>query len=380
MTAPILSGSNNKIAVIRAGQSAKSDTFRADMQLNQKFSGVQRYVIPPSNAPIPYPYYVGDNYGYFSGGWFASTYSADIDKVEISSDTITAFGSQDFAVSHSYGTFSAVDAYVLSGGNPPLFPTQSLWQKYSYSSATSVSLPPMPSRLQDQYRGATNLSSTVNGYLDASAKISDTQSPTPFPQTAFIRTSRHAFASDTWALGGFIPALSESPGAQLKAHGFQSADFGYSAGGSIIVGSALGRNSIRRFPYANDDNYTELVATLTVATQEATGFSETEAGYSLGGERPLSPSTIVAINTMERFPFASENESVVSISTTIPTLDHSGFNAGTHGYADTSSTEIAGPTYINAIEKFSWGSSGQVSSVGSLAHQTSSTGSSSQSS
>jgi hypothetical protein len=378
MSTPILFGTST---------SEKGYTTPKTIGLNSRSVGfgfgqrsvVNRGVVPPSNAPIPYPYYVGDNYGYFSGGYGASTYSADIDKVEISSDTITAFGSQDFAVSHSYGTFSAVDAYVLSGGNPALFPTQSLWQKYSYSSATSVSLPPMPSRLQDGYRGATNLSSTVNGYLDVSAKLSDTQEPVTIPNQAFIRTSRHAFASDAWALGGLIPALSESPGSQLKAHGFQSADFGYSAGGSILVGSALGRNSIRRFPYANDDNYTELVATLTVATQEATGFSETEAGYSLGGERPLSPSTIVAINTMERFPFASENESVVSISTTIPTLDHSGFNAGTHGYADTSSTG-SGPTYITAIEKFSWGSSGQVSSVGSLGRNASSTGSSSQSS
>ena len=86
MTAPILSGSNNKIAVIRAGQSAKSDTFSADMQLNQKFSGVQRYEIPPP------PIATGYNYGFLVGSRQQSApyENTAIEQYNFSNDTVAA--------------------------------------------------------------------------------------------------------------------------------------------------------------------------------------------------------------------------------------------------------------------------------------------------
>ena len=355
-----------------------------------KDQSVDRYVIPP--PPPVYPYYSG-SLGYFTagtGGGGASSYPTNIDRVEVSSDAITSWGTLDYGITRSVSTFSSVDTYVISGGNPNLFPTQSIWQKYSYASAAIATLPPFNHRMNDQARGATNISSTVNGYVDVSSIISNTQSPVGIPQIPFISAERHAFASDVWTNGGrtsLTPA-----GYSLRAHGFHSTDYGYAAGGENYgPGSTplFSRNSIRRFPFANDDNYTNLVTSLSSLTEGAVGLSDGEAGYSLGGTFPngVSPPgnpITAAKNSMERFPFASENESVVVFSSldTFGT-DRSAFNAGTHGYADTSSSvtgDVTSPLYRTNIDKYSWGSNTIQTDIGAMSTNSFVTGSGSQSS
>ena len=66
MTSPILRGSSNE-RLRRQSEGALVSNDAATLQLD-RIPSIDRYVIPPpppSNPPIPYPYYVGDNYGYW---------------------------------------------------------------------------------------------------------------------------------------------------------------------------------------------------------------------------------------------------------------------------------------------------------------------------
>jgi len=141
MSTPILSGSNNKIAVIRAGQSAKSDTFRADMLLNQKFSGVQRYVIPPT-PPATYFKFQGVDYGYVSGGGAGppnAVLDNSIEKFPFATfTTSTNIGDQspENQTSKNQGWTSGDKGYSTGWTGEPVSPAANLILQFPFSSET----------------------------------------------------------------------------------------------------------------------------------------------------------------------------------------------------------------------------------------------------
>jgi hypothetical protein len=69
---------------------------------------------------------------------------------------------------------------------------------------------------------------------------------------------------------------------------------GYTSGGG---GTAV--NTIDKFPFATDENATD-VGDLIQARRRATGQSSTVSGYTSGGSGPLQ------VDTVDKFPFASD--------------------------------------------------------------------------
>jgi hypothetical protein len=365
MSTPILSGSNNKIAVIRAGQSAKSDTFRADMLLNQKFSGVQRYVIPP---PPPGYIFQGNNYGYsygngIPGGGPGTAFSEAIDRFDMASedtssvignltekthevaafksfthgyrssgqtvpvsnydytDTIDEFPfANPFVTATSVATASSArrltvgissedNGYIAGGTNetPGLNRTSNI-DKFSYSSKTPATV---MGALTLSGEGSASQQSSTDGYVSGGFP-NPGQAGTPLANQLPGRhgnIDKFSFASD-----GNAVLIGELEWKRYTGIGHSSAVNGYIAGGFNTWPSPNAPNitdRIEKFPFFSDAN-SVLVGNLSQSKQFAAGQSSETKGYTTGGNNTQFTNKDNALQIVEYYAFSSENTSVVA--------------------------------------------------------------------
>jgi hypothetical protein len=268
MTAPILSGSNNKIAVIRAGQSAKSDTFRADMQLNQKFSGVQRYVIPPA---ILAPMAIGTNYGYNLGGEAPPTGTM--------SSSVQRYPFVSGAPSTNIGNMSSTRIDLASVANPTSY----------YTAGGSID------RLNPPTRSATDV-------IDR------------FPNTS-----------------GSVSAISAGnlSNAGLYQIGYMNGNTGYFAGGTVYPGVPAEIFSVYthdKYPFAD-----ETISVLPASLDPAIGISVSMATMS-GAAGYINADYSGSPRSLQKMPFANETFSALPTNQTETGRGGSGHQSETNGY------------------------------------------------
>ena len=94
------------------------------------------------------------------------------------------------------------------------------------------------------------------------------------------------------------------------------------------------------------------------------GFQGTVAGFVSGGQIPPAPTNA---NSIEKFPFASDSNSLDHGDLTQPRRDSAGNSSTTHGYASGGYTPSPGPNIVvNTIDKFLFSSTSNATDVGDL--------------
>jgi len=137
---------------------------------------------------------------------------------------------------------------------------------------------------------------------------------------------------------------------------FQGTVSGYtSGGGAWVPPSIVFVNTIDKFPFASDANATD-VGDLSQAREDNAGQSSGTNGYTSGGFAPPR------VNTIDKFPFASDSNAtdVGNLSQTRSAT--TGQSSSTNGYT---SGGFA-PPRSNVIDKFPFASDANATDVGDL--------------
>lgn len=314
------------------------DTYGAfyyGKELSDLDSGYERIRTTKDDGPPPEPwYFMGENYGYSTGGHNPSGYSTGanvIEKYSFSSDgNATDVGDLTISQEGSAGQSSATHGYHVIGQPSPSADIN----KFSFASdgnATNIATTFLANvRENTGHSSETNgyssggypttfqntitrfpfaeetttvdvgdLSLSVNGAAGQSSQThgySSTGEPTTTPHT---RIDKFAFASDGNAtnVGDTTQQRSGPAGQNSSTHGYTSGGDQYSTNPSV-------RNSdiIDKFPFAADGNSTD-VGDLTITRGFIMGgSSSTSSGYSAGGRQIPSPYH----NVIDKFPFASD--------------------------------------------------------------------------
>lgn len=153
--------------------------------------------------------------------------------------------------------------------------------------------------------------------------------------------------------------VGDLPGNQRRhGTGHSSSVNGYTSGGNgpPIV------NTISKFPFAIDTNATS-VGVLNDLTQGAFGHSSSHSGYVAGGVQPIPPAPPTGIiNTIQRFPFATDsNSTVLTGKLNVGKSDGASQSSTTSGYLSVPST---GGT--KHIEKYPFATDSNATYVGDL--------------
>ena len=138
--------------------------------------------------------------------------------------------------------------------------------------------------LAADYRNSAH-SSATHGYVS-----------TGYPASNVIE--KWAFASD-----GNSTDVGDATEAEMDAQGVSSLDYGYITGGRPDV-PATATNRVEKFSFASDGNATDALD-LFQGRHSGVGISSEDHGYTAGGATgQLSPT---GTNTVDRFPFASDD-------------------------------------------------------------------------
>ena len=157
---------------------------------------------------------------------------------------------------------------------------------------------------------------------------------------------KFAFANTTNAVG--VHNLSFNHGGTQSAGATDSRnDYGYVAGG----GSPTAINAIERFSFANENNQDD-VGDLASIGGQASGCSSETNGYFLG---PGNPTRV------QRYAFASSgNATQVSTLSSSGSARGNGMSSQTHGYV------VGGEVHFTQIDKFSFANETTWNDVGDL--------------
>jgi hypothetical protein len=145
---------------------------------------------------------------------------------------------------------------------------------------------------------------------------------------------------------------------------FQGSTAGYLAGARDGPPFA---NIIDKFPFATDDNATD-VGDLSVARQGVAGQSSDVSGYISGGYNvPLSP--FVYSNVIDKFPFASNGNTTDVGDLTLARFGVAGQSSNVSGYTSGGFRAPPSPAplqYRNEIDKFPFATDANATDVGDL--------------
>ena len=127
-------------------------------------------------------------------------------------------------------------------------------------------------------------------------------------------------------------------------------------------------DTIEKFSFSSDGNGSD-VGDLTLSRRYAAGQSSTDSGYTSGGNFSDSHPTLTT--TIDKFPFASDGNAtfVGNLSTGVNSnFNMCGQSSTASGYASGGSTG-AFPS-INTIDKFPFASDNNASDIGDLTQAT----------
>jgi hypothetical protein len=146
-----------------------------------------------------------------------------------------------------------------------------------------------------------------------------------------------------------------------NSSGQSSATSGYTSGGGFGA-PGVRTNVIDKFPFSTDTNATD-VGDLTQARQTSAGQSSTTHGYASGGTIP-TPNTPPFVNTIEKFPFATDTNATDIGDLTLLRAGMAGQSSTTNGYS--SGGSLGPPGLTNTIDKFPFSSDSNATDVGDL--------------
>jgi hypothetical protein len=129
--------------------------------------------------------------------------------------------------------------------------------------------------------------------------------------------------------------------------------FGYTSGGASPQSNPQNLNVIDKFPFASDDNASD-VGDLTVARTYIVGQSSSTHGYTSGG-----PNAII-----DKFSFATNGNATDVGDLTVARWYLAGQSSSTHGY--TSGGQHAPGAYLNVIDKFPFSTDANATDAGDL--------------
>lgn len=194
----------------------------------------------------------------------------------------------------------------------------------------------------------------------------------PSPGTTLQSVEKFPFAATTVA-GASVFTLTNS----VESHsGHHSDTHAYMVAGRSFAPPVPGYNyttAIRKYPFAIPSTgvetnvgtlYFRSVAPTTPNRVYHSGHSSSVWGFISGG----MDSPTVAVNTIERFPFAYDNTSQVSGSLTQSGMGAAALNSTTHGYNAGRSTAPPGGAYVfsQTIDKFPFIGENDARTVGNL--------------
>ena len=185
---------------------------------------------------------------------------------------------------------------------------------------------------------------TAGGYAGPPGIISNTIDKFPF-----------ATKSNATDVGDILLSKYESAGQSSTLVGYMS--------GGFVPPSFTVNNSVEKI-FFNNNNYIAFdVGDLTVSRGGATGCSSNVSGYTCGGETALHST---ATNVIDKFPFAGDSNATDVGDLTTDRSRGAGQSSTTHGYVSGGGFYPSPPTYTNNINKFSFASDGNATSVSSL--------------
>jgi hypothetical protein len=310
------------------------------------------FVINPFVYFIPPWIYPGSSTAYFSGGLNppATRLSTHRRFSMVSDGSDTDVGTlSPLATSNHTGAHSKQNGYYMGGRMPPSTNGTTDVKKFPFAtnvntisvltlSAGRIDLhgcssetsgyavggtnPTTPhSTVIDKFPFATNVNATnIGALVTAKRQGSSHSSPThgyvaggqanpPVPTSATTNIQRFPFATNTGASNGanLLGTRYNSGGSSSETHAYSFAGYWGSAPTVAIA------NYIEKFPFATNTNAV-LSGNLTTGRMYTSGASSTTSGYSIGGQQSPSP-TFAPGTQRDKFPFATNVN-----STSIPAL------------------------------------------------------------
>ena len=179
------------------------------------------------------------------------------------------------------------------------------------------------------------------------------------PSATLNKIQKYAFASDGNATD--VANLNVNRNAPISA---DSTTHGFTFGGYTAHPAASStQNSIDRFQFSNDSDATDW-ADLLAHKVRAAGTQSTTHGYSAAGYT-ASPSPATYINVIEKFTFASQNNST-NVGDTLSAEDEGVAGHSTTSYGYLSGAYQSPVTALDRIQRWSFSSDGNSTDVGNL--------------
>jgi hypothetical protein len=244
------------------------------------------------------------------------------------------------------GTYQGTISGYSSGGfgGSPLA-SQNTIDKFPF--ATNSNATDVGDLAAARHGGAGN-SSQTSGYFSASNSVNTIQK---FP-----------FATDTNAtnIGNLLNSYTSG------ATGQSSSTHGYVSGGSVPGVGVV--NTIQKFPFATDSNATDVGDATTTFNQRA-GQSSFVSGYATGGfYGPDTPPSL--INTIDKFPFATDSNATDVGDITVTRRGAAGQSSTVSGYMTSGYRGSPDNVRVNTIEKFPFATDTNATDIGDLTRLT----------
>ena len=295
-------------------------------------------------APGPTPGPVISN-GYVSGGASINVPRFGISKFSMSTDSdATNQGDLTTLNNNRMAGQSSSEFGYNSGGDG----RASVIDKFPFASeanATSVGVTG-----NDQSFNMSGQSSDTHGY-NSGGSGGPASTISKFP-----------FASDGNSTSVGTLAVNQAAGMA----GQSSSDHGYACGGYSPNLSSW-NDTIQKFPFASDSNASD-IANLSLSQARGSGQSSTTSGYVSGGGAG-SGNPPAAVTNIDKFPFASDNNSVTVAYLAVPRLQVSGQSGNTHGYCSGGAYGYEPhEQYTNTIQKFSFETDANATDIADLIH------------
>jgi len=278
----------------------------------------------------------------FASGGAASGTSPFLNQIQqfslVSDGNATDTGDITFARAFVTGSSSSTHGYTLGGyGGAPV--DTNIIDKFPFASPSDGASD--VGNLSNAMQQGAGHESTENGY-NSGGDVGGG------PPSRTTNIDKFPFASDTNATTNADLITERS-----AASGVSSTTHGYTCGGFNSTPSPANKNEIEKFPFASDNNATD-VGDLTAARQQGTGHQSSTHGYTLlGGDY------------CDKFSFASDNNAGREFITPIGFLEAAAISSTTFGF--TAGGLDPGPTATDTIQKFQFDNESGMSDVGNLA-------------
>lgn len=276
----------------------------------------------------------------YSAGGSAPASLNIIEKVSFTTDEDATDVGDLLAVNYGgTGHRSATHGYV-AGGQPPY---SNVIQKFPFSvDENSADV----GDLTTTSNYAAEAESTTHGYVSGGENPSRVDTIHKFSLTADEN------ATD---VGDLTDQRSELGGNGSSTHG-------YVAGGSAFPGPDAQYSMIEKFPFATDDNATD-VADLSSSRYGQAGSNSETNGYSAGGR---SQPAGTQLNSIDKFPFATDANGTDIADITVARTGGAGTSSTTHGYTAGGFNPALSPNRSDTIDKYSFSTDENATDVGNL--------------